>query len=216
MSQGPEAAPSSSAAQARAQPGDASAQAAAAGPVDAPAVLAADASSSSSSGAAVAERTKVSFNGIDYETYTDEQQLYDVAALIDKELSEPYSMFTYRHFVNNFPHYCFLASDNGRCVGGIICKVDIDQYQRRVGYIGMLVVDKTYRGKKIGLTLVRLAVRAMHADKADLVYLETECTNKAALALYEQMGFVRTRLEPKYYLNNGDAYRLELWFKPPR
>lgn len=31
--------------------------------------------------------------------------------LVDAELSEPYSIFTYRYFLRNWPHLCFLAFD---------------------------------------------------------------------------------------------------------
>lgn len=32
-------------------------------------------------------------------------------SLVDAELSEPYSIFTYRYFLRNWPHLCFLAFD---------------------------------------------------------------------------------------------------------
>jgi hypothetical protein len=44
------------------------------------------------------------------------------------------------------------------------------------------------------------------------VVLEAEVTNAGALRLYENLGFVRDKLLPKYYLNGNDAYRLKLWF----
>ena len=33
-----------------------------------------------------------------------------IVALIEKDLSEPYSIFTYRYFINNWPNLCFLVS----------------------------------------------------------------------------------------------------------
>lgn len=35
-------------------------------------------------------------------------------SLVDAELSEPYSIFTYRYFLRNWPHLCFLAFDRSR------------------------------------------------------------------------------------------------------
>ena len=32
-------------------------------------------------------------------------------SLVDAELSEPYSIFTYRYFLRNWPQLCFLAFD---------------------------------------------------------------------------------------------------------
>ena len=43
------------------------------------------------------------------------------------------------------------------------------------------------------------------------VVLETELSNKGALNLYYNLGFVRDKFLPMYYLNGGDAFRLKLW-----
>ena len=45
------------------------------------------------------------------------------------------------------------------------------------------------------------------------VVLETEITNKAALRLYENLGFVRDKRLFRYYLNGVDALRLKLWLR---
>jgi ribosomal protein S18 acetylase RimI-like enzyme len=54
----------------------------------------------------------------------------------------------------------------------------------------------------------------MQEQGVDCACLETEVHNVSALALYEQLGFVRTKLLPRYYLNNSDAYRLKFFFTP--
>ena len=87
---------------------------------------------------------------IKYSVYEGEHQLKELTDLIEVELSEPYTVFTYRYFVNKYPDLCFLAHAGEKCVGGIICKIDVNKNQRKKGYIGMLVVDSEYRGKKIG------------------------------------------------------------------
>lgn len=33
----------------------------------------------------------------------------EIQALIDADLSEPYSIFTYRYFINQWPHLCMLV-----------------------------------------------------------------------------------------------------------
>lgn len=40
--------------------------------------------------------------------------------------------------------------------------------------------------------------------------METEESNTGALRLYERLGFMRDKRLPRYYLNNGDAFRLKL------
>jgi ribosomal protein S18 acetylase RimI-like enzyme len=43
------------------------------------------------------------------------------------------------------------------------------------------------------------------------VVLETELSNTASLALYEKLGFCRSKLLRRYYINGNDAYRLKLY-----
>ena len=48
--------------------------------------------------------------GIEYVVYESELQMPDIMRLITKDLSEPYSIYTYRYFIHNWPKLCFLAS----------------------------------------------------------------------------------------------------------
>lgn len=152
-------------------------------------------------------------HGIRYVVYESEEQMPDIIRLITKDLSEPYSIYTYRYFIHNWPKLCFLAMDGDMCVGAIVCKLDMHKKMVRRGYIAMLAVDANYRRKKIGSSLVTKAIRAMIADDCDEVVLETEITNKAALHLYENLGFIRDKRLFRYYLNGVDALRLKLWLR---
>lgn len=42
--------------------------------------------------------------------YEDERQMGSIMRLITKDLSEPYSIYTYRYFIHNWPSLCFLVS----------------------------------------------------------------------------------------------------------
>jgi len=149
-----------------------------------------------------------------YVCYQDETQMPLIMRLIQKDLSEPYSIYTYRYFIHNWPNLCFLAmAGPGKCVGAIVCKLDLHKKVSKRGYIAMLAVDEGFRKRKIGSTLVKLALEAMLADNADEVVLETEITNKPALRLYEALGFVRDKRLFRYYLNGVDASRLKLWLR---
>jgi peptide alpha-N-acetyltransferase len=46
--------------------------------------------------------------------YQDENDLPIIMNLIDNELSEPYSIFTYRYFLINWPQLCFLVYDGDK------------------------------------------------------------------------------------------------------
>jgi len=151
--------------------------------------------------------------GIDYVSYKSEIQMPDIMKLIQKDLSEPYSIYTYRYFIHNWPNLCFLAMSEDNCVGAIVCKLDYHKKISKRGYIAMLAVDQNFRKRKIGSTLVKKAIDAMIFDDADEVVLETEITNKPALQLYENLGFVRDKRLFRYYLNGVDALRLKLWLR---
>lgn len=152
-------------------------------------------------------------DGVKYVSYKSELQMPDIMRLIQKDLSEPYSIYTYRYFIHNWPKLCFLAMDGSKCVGAIVCKLDVHRKVVKRGYIAMLAVDEKYRKRKIGSNLVLKAIRAMVADDADEVVLETEITNRPALRLYENLGFVRDKRLFRYYLNGVDALRLKLWLR---
>lgn len=47
---------------------------------------------------------------IEYVGYESELQMGAIMALITKDLSEPYSIYTYRYFIHNWPNLCFLVS----------------------------------------------------------------------------------------------------------
>ena len=44
-----------------------------------------------------------------YVQYQSELQMPDIMRLIQKDLSEPYSIYTYRYFIHNWPMLCFLV-----------------------------------------------------------------------------------------------------------
>ncbi|KAG0376107.1 N-alpha-acetyltransferase 30 [Mortierella sp. AD032] len=138
-------------------------------------------------------------------------------SLIENDLSEPYSIYTYRYFLHQWPKLSFLAMDREKktCIGVIVCRLEPHGHSaRNRGYIAMLAVSKEYRKRKIGSTLVLMAIEAMKGAGADEIVLETEYTNQSAIALYQQMGFIKDKRLYRYYLNGVDAFRLKLLCKP--
>ncbi|KAJ3182160.1 N-alpha-acetyltransferase 30 [Gaertneriomyces sp. JEL0708] len=141
--------------------------------------------------------------------YESERQLPDIIGLIQNDLSEPYSIYTYRYFIHNWPNLCFLAKIEDVTVGVIVCKFSEHKGEMR-GYIAMVAVHKDHRKKGIGSQLVKIAIKTMEKLEADEIVLETEETNRGALTLYQNMGFVRDKRLSRYYLNGIDAFRLKL------
>lgn len=143
-------------------------------------------------------------------TFLDETQLDSLMELIARDLSEPYSAFTYRHFVAGWPGYTLLAHDAaGALVGAVVCKAEVRPRTGRVrGYVAMLAVEKTVRRVGLGRELAVQVLRRLAPDCDELV-LETEVTNLSALKLYESLGFIRDKRLGRYYLNGNCAWRLK-------
>lgn len=91
-----------------------------------------------------------------------------------------------------------------------------EQNSRKIyqGYIGMLAVREDRRKNGLGSKLVSASIEAMIAQGCQEVSLEAEVTNKGALRLYENLGFIRDQRLEKYYLNGNDAFRLKLRLAP--
>jgi peptide alpha-N-acetyltransferase len=150
-----------------------------------------------------------------YHSYQSEKQMPSIMLLISSTLSEPYSIYTYRYFIHNWPNLCFLCSNNqtNELIGAIVSKLEIHRNVLRRGYIAMLAINKEYRRKKIASKLVLMGIREMIQRGCDEIVLEAETTNESALNLYENLGFLREKRLYRYYLNGVDAYRLKLWLK---
>ncbi|CDR37384.1 CYFA0S01e10198g1_1 [Cyberlindnera fabianii] len=143
-------------------------------------------------------------------TFEDDEDFNAIKRLIGDDLSEPYSIYVYRFFLNQWPELCKIAKVNGVLIGVIVCKLEPHRNARLRGYIGMLAVKKEFRGRGIAKSLVKQAIQEMIDSGCDEIMLETEAVNIPAITLYENMGFMRSKRLYRYYLNQHDAYRLIL------
>ena len=152
---------------------------------------------------------------LSFSTYQSEESLPAIMALVQKDLSEPYSVFTYRYSVNRWPQLCEMVHNEAQeLVGVVVCKIDKHKSGRMRGYIGMLAVDPRYRKRGIASKLVNCVLGRMKELGTDECVLEAEVTNQGALSLYRRLGFLRTKLLHNYYLSGSDAFRLKLYFTP--
>ncbi|ESL09867.1 hypothetical protein TRSC58_02408 [Trypanosoma rangeli SC58] len=161
---------------------------------------------------------------IRYEQFDGSQDAMDfVVRLFTKELTEPYSSFTYEYFVFGWPDLTVIAygiesetlpdsSVKGKRVGAVVSRVTRKGPGRPLrGYVAMFAVVPEFRGFRLGSRLVALTITLMKEKGCEEVYLETPLTNARALSLYLSLGFVKTKFLPRYYLDQSDAVRLKLW-----
>uniref|UniRef100_A0A0G4IA05 N-acetyltransferase domain-containing protein n=1 Tax=Chromera velia CCMP2878 TaxID=1169474 RepID=A0A0G4IA05_9ALVE len=154
-----------------------------------------------------------------YTTYAHEGQLSTIMELLERDLSEPYSIFTYRAFLEENPELTLVAEAEGKIIGVVMCKMEMHKARAplpmtRRCYLGMIAVEKEHRRLKIGAKLVEMVIEVAKEQGADEMVLETEFCNKAALGLYRSLGFIAQKHLRCYYLNNGDAVRLKLPLTP--
>lgn len=60
--------------------------------------------------APILQANKEDDQSIEYVQYQSELQMPMIMKIIQKDLSEPYSIYTYRYFIHNWPNLCFLVS----------------------------------------------------------------------------------------------------------
>ena len=163
---------------------------------------------------------KIQDDQIVFRSFEGEEDLQTIISMMEKELSEPYPIYTYRYFVQKWPHLTELAymkdDPEKKCIGCVVSKLEdhykqSEQQSRYRGYIAMLAVDPNCRRLGLGRKLVTRNIEAMRALGADEAILETEVTNIAALRLYDSLGFLREKHLKSYYLNGNDAYKLKLF-----
>ncbi|TID22113.1 acyl-CoA N-acyltransferase [Venturia nashicola] len=152
---------------------------------------------------------------VQYELEKEHIYLDPIRQLISKDLSEPYSIYVYRYFLNQWGNLCYMALDENsdELRGVVVCKLETHRSGTYRGYIAMLATVQEFRGKGIATNLVKLAIEAMKSRDADEVVLETEDSNTASLRLYERLGFLRSKKLHRYYLNGNTAFRLILYLK---
>jgi hypothetical protein len=75
---------------------------------------------------------------ISYRQYEKTDCINKVIKMIETELSEPYSIFLYRYFFQNFPQLTIFAVYEGETIGVIIGKIE-KHGERQRGYIGKII-----------------------------------------------------------------------------
>ena len=86
--------------------------------------------------------------------YEDENQINGIIRLIEKDLSEPYSIFTYRYFINNWPKLCYLVRQPNTSV--VLVSPPIVAFPFRCVKHGFQALDTTRDNKCVGAIVCKL------------------------------------------------------------
>ena len=112
----------------------------------------------------------------------------------------------YLRAVRRYPHAAVLVAETeeGRVVGRLSIARDQHPASRHVADVG-LMVDAAYRRRGIGRALLAAAVEWAREVEIRKLELHVFPWNDAAIALYEDFGFVREGYRKRHY-RRGDEY----------
>ena len=112
----------------------------------------------------------------------------------------------YLRAVRRYPHAAVLVAEaeDGRVVGRLSIARDQHPASRHVADLG-LMVDAAYRRRGIGRALLAAAVEWARGAGIRKLELHVFPWNVAAIALYEDFGFVREGYRKRHY-RRGDEY----------
>ena len=120
----------------------------------------------------------------------------DRASQIEKEcFSTPWSRDAFEDMIDNEAALYMVAEDNGYIVAN--CGVIVAAGE---GDICNVAVDPSYRKRGIAkLLLTRIMEEASKNMAVYAFTLEVRISNKAAISLYEKLGFVNEGIRPGFY-----------------
>jgi ribosomal protein S18 acetylase RimI-like enzyme len=116
--------------------------------------------------------------------------------------------FVFETFIENDSpdHFMFGAFDDEKLIGITGFNRMARQRAMHRGEVVQVYVDSNYRGQNIGEKLIRRALEyAFTLDGIEQVQLSVIANNKAAIELYEKVGFKSFGVQPRYF-KVGDIY----------
>jgi len=131
-------------------------------------------------------------------------QITDVFSI---EQQSQYSSWTKQMFLteaeNKFSYFKIIKNDN-KIIGYIIYRIVFEEAE-----ILNIVIDKNFRGLKIGKKLLHFAIEYITKKNCKVIFLEVHQNNIIAQKLYEQTGFKKYGIRQKYY-SGFDALLMKL------
>ena len=131
-----------------------------------------------------------------------------IALLEQQCFSSPWSEQSLLYTANNESSAYFVAKDGKNVIGYGGVNVVIDE-----GYIGNIAVNKEYRHKGVGLSIVNALNDYAVEKNMALITLEVRVSNTPAISLYEKCGFTNVGVRKNFYIwPTEDAIIMTKWF----
>ena len=137
-----------------------------------------------------------------------DSDLEEVLAIENESFSHPWNRDHFLDELKSVHAFPLVAIDPEESIIGYICpRLLLDE-----GHILNLAVRRKFRGQRLGQLLVERVLNDCRVGGGSTVSLEVRQSNKTAIALYLQMGFVETGRRRNYYYNSEDAMLMEYNF----
>ena len=134
-------------------------------------------------------------------------------------LPENYPEYFFRQILERYPEAFYVAETEGKVVGYIMCRMEggISNFGLRWvrrGHIVSVAVLQEYRRQKLASELITNSMKSLETVyAAKEVILEVRVTNRAAVKLYDKLGYKRIRTLRTYYRNGEDAQLMAIKLK---
>lgn len=130
------------------------------------------------------------------------RDLEAAAAIHREDFLRPWGEDEFDALLKQDTVFGFVARESGhgasRPAGFVLARLAAGE-----GEILTVAVARDRRRLGLGWRLMDAVLRALHAERAEALFLEVDETNAAALALYRRMGFVQVGRRPGYYPTDG-------------
>jgi len=129
-----------------------------------------------------------------------------VVAIEEQNFRDPWTPTIFKDELSQSSRTYYVAEMNGRVIGymGMIWILD-------EGHITNVAVDTAFHGHGYGRELMKVVADLAFEKGMKSLTLEVRASNKRAIHVYEQLGFVNEGVRPKYYEGKEDAYIMWLY-----
>lgn len=121
-----------------------------------------------------------------------------LATLHEEDFARPWTEDEFESLLVQENVFGFAAVEEGvagaRPVGFVLARLAAGEAE-----ILTVTVTRAFRRRGIGHALMDAVLRTLHGERAEVLFLEVDEKNRAAIALYRRLGFREAGRRPDYY-----------------